>query len=65
MTQKRILELAKIGARANLDDLIIESLKNSDKHYLQEEKRQAFREYAEVRAMLLDEENVSEEDNEK
>jgi len=56
MTQKRILELAKIGAHTILEDLIKASLKQEDKHFLQEEKRLMFREYDEIRKMLLEEE---------
>lgn len=56
MTQKRILELAKIGARTVLADLIKASLNPEGKLLLREEKRQAFKEYDEIRRLLVEEE---------
>lgn len=52
MNEHRILELAKIGARTNLDDKIKESWKYPDDEQYQENKRQAFEEYVEVCELL-------------
>lgn len=53
MDKERILELAKIGARTNLDEKIRESWKHPDEEesYM-EIKRQAFEEYCEINDLI-------------
>ena len=57
MDEHRILELAKIGARTNLDDKIKESWKYPDDEQYKENKRQAFEEYVEICELLGECEN--------